>query len=523
MELQPDEDGQHDARRAMFAMMLILGLMLVWGFLFRPKLPQPPEPQPAPSTAEPAPGTLTSPATAAEPATAAQPGTAVEPHTAAHPGTATHPATTTRVETATEPTPRPPEPEPDVPARTISKTTRSFTAEFTNQDGALARLTLAGSGAVDDLYFRTPQDKAQAREKRAQDPDADISEHGFPLLGQSGTLLSLVVFDAYDAETDREEDEPDTRDRSRAETFPPRRFRIVQDDERTVAFRATFLGGRLELTKTYRLPDDEAPLQRHIRLEVQLRNLDDQPLELDGYALRSAGGLGVDLGPKSWDKPAPTEADRKAAARYMAAAVGSETGAGDVNVARRSVGKLQDGDLYEDAGLVLWSAAQSNYFAAVLEPMREDGAKNWVRSGGARALSDHNLTTDIQAAAASLEPGQSIVRSYRLFAGPKIPHLLEAYGYEEVEDKSWFDPVVRLMGFILRGAHAVVPNYGVAILVLTLIVRACLHPLSRHSQVSMQRMQKLQPKFQEIREKYKSDKKRQQEELMKLQREHGFN
>ena len=507
MELQPDGAQQTDSRRAMLAMMVILGMMLLWGYFFAPKRPpQPAEPPTQPTTAQPPeikPGTVAAPGTAVKPDTAAKPDTAVKPGTAARP-------------TTVEP---PPKPSHEPPATTVVRRSKALAAEFSNEDAALTRLTLLAP------YYRTPLEKNKALRALRKDPNADVSEYGFPLLGQPGSLPSLVVLDPYEPRTSKSKDEGEEAESSSVNAlFQPRRFELVSQDERTVVFRASFLGGRLELTKTFRLPTPDDPLQRHLEVEVQLKNLDQAAdIELPGYALRGAGGIAVDQGPKSWKEVEPSDAERKTASSYMSADVASKTGAGEVNVARRAAGKLKKGDLSEDTGLVLWSAAQSNYFAVVLEPLRGENEKNWVRSGGARSLGDYNLTTDIQAAGTTLRPGQTVVHRYRLFAGPKTRDILEAYGCPDVSKSGYLDALVRVMSFILRGVHAAIPNYGVAILILTLIVRACLHPLSRHSQTSMQKMQKLQPHFKEIKEKYKHDKQRQQEELMKLQREHGFN
>ncbi len=512
MELQPDGAPETDSRRAMVAMVVILGMMLLWGYFLAPKPRPPAEPPPEqPSTAQPPdvrPGTLAAPGSAVAPATAARPATSAKPDTALKPATATSPTT------AAAPTVGPQKAPPELPPRLLVKRSAFFTAEFSNQDGALARLILLD-------YFRTPADKDRAREKLRKNPDADVAIYGLPLLGQPGLLPSLVVLDAYEPQTKKSKD--DAEEPPAPAVFEPGRYEIVEEGERSVTFRTTFLGGRLELSKKFSLPAADAELQRHLDVEIRLHNVGGQDLELPGYALRGAGGIAVDHGPKSWKMDEPTERDRKMGSRYMTAAVSSEARTGDASVARRSAGKLQKGDLFEDTGLVRWSAAQSNYFAVVLEPVRSEGEKNWVRSGGARSVGDYNLATDIQAGGTTLAPDQSVVHRYRLFAGPKTRATLDAYGYGDVRKRGWLDPLVRVMAFILRGAHAAIPNYGAAILILTLIVRACLHPLSRHSQKSMQRMQKLQPVFQEIREKYKHDKQRQQEELVKLQREHGFN
>jgi len=513
MELQPDDSPQSDSKRAIFAMMLIMGMMLVWGYMFAPKpVEQPPqdaEQPPAatqPTTAAPAattpqPPTLR-PATSTAATPAPKPTTAVSPTTAA-------PAATPSV----KPTTPPPLPDKQPPPITIVKKSKLLAAEFSNLDGALARLVLLD-------YFRTPAEKQAARKARKQDPNADVTAHGLSLLGQVGSQPSLVILDPTEPSGAKHKDKEPA---ATPQMFAPRRFELVSQDERRVVFRSVFGQGRLELTKTFELPAPDDALQRHVAVAVQLKNIGTTPITLPGYRLRGGGGLAVDQGPKSWSKPEPTEQERKTATTYMTSAVATENESGDVNVERRTCAKLQKADLVRSEGMVLWAAAESNYFAAILEPIRQQGGPNWVRSGGAESVEESGVKANIQTASIALAPGKAVVHNYRLFAGPKTPQALTAYGYDALPETGWLDPLVDIMGGILRGAYWCVPNYGIAIIFLTLVVRGCLHPLSKKSQTSMQKMQKLQPQMQEVRDKYKGDKRRQQEELMKLHREYGVN
>jgi YidC/Oxa1 family membrane protein insertase len=89
---------------------------------------------------------------------------------------------------------------------------------------------------------------------------------------------------------------------------------------------------------------------------------------------------------------------------------------------------------------------------------------------------------------------------------------------------SWLTYI--LMG-VLRFTHSLVGDWALAIIILVLIVRTCLHPITKWSQIRLQRfskqMQAIAPKQQKIREKYKDDQKRQQQEMAKLWQEEGIN
>jgi YidC/Oxa1 family membrane protein insertase len=79
------------------------------------------------------------------------------------------------------------------------------------------------------------------------------------------------------------------------------------------------------------------------------------------------------------------------------------------------------------------------------------------------------------------------------------------------------------MGWILAQIYEVIPNWGISIIVLTILIRLVLLPLGVKQIRSMQNMQIIQPKVKQIQQKYKGNKQKQQEEIMNLYREHGVN
>ena len=81
----------------------------------------------------------------------------------------------------------------------------------------------------------------------------------------------------------------------------------------------------------------------------------------------------------------------------------------------------------------------------------------------------------------------------------------------------------RAFGLLLNFIYSFVSNYGLSIILFTILTKVILFPLSLKQQKSMVKMQQVQPKLKEIQEKYKSDQQRQSEETMKLYKEHGVN
>lgn len=86
-----------------------------------------------------------------------------------------------------------------------------------------------------------------------------------------------------------------------------------------------------------------------------------------------------------------------------------------------------------------------------------------------------------------------------------------------------FGAILKFLGAILNGIYGVIPQYGVAIILLTIVVRVFLFPLAVKQIKSMTAMQRIQPKLREIQKKHKGDRQKLNEEMMKLYREHGVN
>ena len=121
-----------------------------------------------------------------------------------------------------------------------------------------------------------------------------------------------------------------------------------------------------------------------------------------------------------------------------------------------------------------------------------------------------------------------VIHRYGIFAGPKQPELLAAFGAEgaRMDDLvyyGWFGWVARPMVAILHAIHAVIGNYGLAILLLTVIVRGAMFPISRKQALSSQKMQALQPEMKAITEKYKNDPQKRTQATQELWRKHDYN
>ncbi|MFH1982778.1 MAG: membrane protein insertase YidC [Pseudomonadota bacterium] len=190
----------------------------------------------------------------------------------------------------------------------------------------------------------------------------------------------------------------------------------------------------------------------------------------------------------------------------------------DGNFEQIEVKKIADKDLYE--GNVGWIAVQNQYFMSALIP--ESGKDSQMKLSAAE---DGLLVSRLIHPRTAIASGQSATFKHQAFFGPKSTDILKSVGHEmeRAVNFGMFDilakPCLALMNFF----YGIVPNYGIAIIVMTILIKIVLWPLGNKSYKSMSQMKKMQPLMAEIREKNKNDKKKQNEELMNLYKVYKIN
>jgi YidC/Oxa1 family membrane protein insertase len=172
-------------------------------------------------------------------------------------------------------------------------------------------------------------------------------------------------------------------------------------------------------------------------------------------------------------------------------------------------------------GNVDWAGAHTRYFLAALLPEnpRDASARFTPLAPGELAL------LEVGFARAELPPGGSLDREYRVYLGPKEPDRLDAVGahLDEAIQKGWFPSLTRFFTWVLTATHRIVPNYGVAIILITIVVRLLLAPLMARQMRSMKKMSVLQPRMKEIQARFPDDRQKQSEAMMALYKEAGVN
>ncbi len=288
-------------------------------------------------------------------------------------------------------------------------------------------------------------------------------------------------------------------------------WEVEQTDRTHVRFvkRLPELG--LEIAKTYWLKpvpeksmDDPNGRGYHLEFEVEIRNTSGRQ-RIVAYQLDGPTGL-------------PTEGS------WYAYKVGPEWGTAGlrdvvVSLSGRDPSWVYCSEIADaDADIVAWKAepltfigVDAQYFSCVLRPQKDEDETWFAESHpllvgkvdpGRKNVT--NTSCRLIGKRQALASGGVLRHRFEIFAGPKKPDLLAPYQLDELVYYGWFSWIAEGLGGILH-LFGRVGNYGVAILLLTVLVRGCMFPLSRKQAIGAQKMQELQPELKRIREKHKND------------------
>ncbi len=384
-------------------------------------------------------------------------------------------------------------------------------------DGSHLRLTLDSRGAsVKTLELTERTEDGQkyrfARTTAGQEP--------YPALAPiDGKRRSYATGELFIAESERsvQLDDIDWRVESRT------------DD--AVVFSATVREGdadALRLRKTYKLLKDSPRFE----IDLEIENLTGA---VRTVAFEQDGPIGI-----------PREHLQYKMRRLMVA----QRSGGEVSLARPRQASGLTGVaqplLVAGNGDFLWTALANKYFAVFTRPLSDDEpqAADWVHGVTGRLVGEDEggMLATITTRRREIPAGQAAQMRFEVFAGPKEHEYLAAINPQYVQsaglgfslvnaqDATCFcacTPLTTFMTSLLGWIHQVVPNYGIAIIILVIIVRTLLHPLTVWQQKSMFRTQdgmaRIQPRMEELKKKYGNDKLKLNQEMMKLWSEENVN
>jgi YidC/Oxa1 family membrane protein insertase len=182
------------------------------------------------------------------------------------------------------------------------------------------------------------------------------------------------------------------------------------------------------------------------------------------------------------------------------------------------------------SGETKWVATRTKYFVAALVPISISGS-GFVASGqrrvefrGKERFETKNINVSLEM---PIEKGTSLKDKFMVYVGPIDYHTLKSYkiGLENIVNLGWkiIRPFSIAVLWLFVNLHKVIANYGVVIILFTILIKIAFHPLTHKSTKSMMKMQELQPRLSELKEKYKKDPAKLNQETMKLYKQGGVN
>ena len=299
------------------------------------------------------------------------------------------------------------------------------------------------------------------------------------------------------------------------------------DMESSITF-TTQIGDDLKISKEFTFYRDSY----YVDLELRFQNLSDTSLSIlqlpneqqeNGYKLRCGPGIDADL--------LPHERKHGGRGRW-----GKSAGAKAYTGVGKAEKELRDSQLRAP---VLWAGLNNNYFAALMIPQPELNAQyrlEELKDNGTPPASDVAAPTEtasLMIHGFPLAANDRRTHTFRIYVGPKDAAILKQVQapvssetpirLSKIIDFGFVWPVAWALLWLLNGLYGIFRNYGVAIILLTALVKVVSYPLTHKGHKSMKEMQKLQPLLTELREKYRDDPQRLNKATMRLYKEHGVN
>jgi YidC/Oxa1 family membrane protein insertase len=185
--------------------------------------------------------------------------------------------------------------------------------------------------------------------------------------------------------------------------------------------------------------------------------------------------------------------------------------------------KEAPGGLMSNEGTTNWMGFTDIYWMSALIPDKGVAKSDFRSAGGGSYFAQLFYAAD------TVAPGKQISHTTRVFAGAKESTVLDRYeaagviNFGKAIDWGWFFWFERPIFWLLAALFKTVGNFGVAIILLTVVVRGIMFPIAQRGFASMAAMRAVQPKLKVLQERYKDDKPTLQQETMKLYKDEGVN
>ena len=305
-------------------------------------------------------------------------------------------------------------------------------------------------------------------------------------------------------------------------------FTMQADKKKEVThFRLSAPGG-LTITKSFTLPQTVgSPEEYVVGLDLAFQNTGTAPLSLPGYSIAAGAAAPVHIK----DLPTYTCFDWFREGRMTPITV-SWFDAGKIPLVGIEIHPAHDLYSQPDSG-IQWAAVTSQYFTTIITaPKDQPGSGVWARRYEAINATEsengqtvHGITGGLGTGPIMIAPGATVTRHYSIYIGPKDFYALKKLGDEQQQLMNFgmFHWVSEFLLWAMNSIQRYVGSFAASIIILTLLIKSALWPLQNKATTSMKRMQLLSPKMTELKEKYKDDPTKMNEELMKLYKQYGVN
>ena len=299
-------------------------------------------------------------------------------------------------------------------------------------------------------------------------------------------------------------------------------FEIVRGDDGSIQFERKTTDG-VNIRKKFFFPPTLEKKDNFVaEMDVDFRNDGAQPYTNAGYFV--AVGSTQPLHPSDmpsytrlvWcveGKPKATDVSWFAAQNYPL-----------VGVQKRAAQPM----FQEKVNGAEWAAMTNQFFTTIITPLNAKVSEAWAQPFEIKRPDGPSLQ-GIDGAMGmpgfQLQPGQTTTLRFQLYVGPKLYNRLAKLEHDEAEIMNFgmWKLVSQFLLNFMNLIHGWVGDYGWSIIILTACVKGVLWPLQNKANRSMRKMSALAPKMQELKEKYKDDPTRMNQEVMKLYKEHGVN
>ena len=176
-----------------------------------------------------------------------------------------------------------------------------------------------------------------------------------------------------------------------------------------------------------------------------------------------------------------------------------------------------------------WVAIQNHYFITAWVPNDQNKTLNlyshWQDGYATPTTFDQTFALGYRGAPLTIAPGQTVTRSEKLYVGPEIANQLKTVGpdLDLTIDYGWLWFVSSALFWVLSLIHTWVPNWGLTIIVMTILVKLVFYRLSASAYRSMAKTRQLQPRLQAIQKRYEDDPQQKNQAMMALYREEKVN